>query len=242
MSNELMDNIKNSIQDLKGKIRNNVRTSTTKDILADSRIRREKRMKELQKIKDEYAERNTPKDYSENRFNTPLETQPDIDSNMESNELMENIRNSIQELKQQKLDRMNLKGNDESFDNSLNDNSDNASPLTRESEQSLETNEPEDKNISDSLEDVTKDSSNVIKDADIVENVVNTASDVADTLEGAAGTITAAGGEFDPIQDIIGAVLAIGGAVTSGVSINAKKPVVAQPIIEQQEGMAATEA
>ena len=238
MSNELMDNIKNSIQDLKGKIRNTVRTSTTKDILADSRIRREKRMKELQKIKDEYAERNTPKE----QFNKPLETQPDIDSNMESNELMENIRNSIQELKQQKLDRMNLKGNDESFDNSLNDNSDDVSPLTRESEQSLETNEPEDKNISDSLEDATKDSSNVVKDADIVENVANTASDVADTLEGAAGTITAAGGEFDPIQDIIGAVLAIGGAVTSGVSINAKKPVVAQPIIEQQEGMAATEA
>ena len=74
-------------------------------IIREKRIRREKRMKELKKIKDEYAERNTPKEQFNKPLETQLEPQEDIDSNIENNEVMDNIRNSIQELKQQKLDR-----------------------------------------------------------------------------------------------------------------------------------------
>ena len=204
------------------------------------------KLKNLKSARNKFIKENVP---SIPPVNLEKIDQEADDRLLQKNEIMDSIRSSIEELKKQKFDRINLKSNDKSFNNSLNDTSEKVSPMNEESEKSITINQPEEKNISDNLQDAVK-TSDAVEDGDIAESigkaagdVGKVAGDVGDTLESAAGSISAAGGEFDPIQDIIGGILAIGGAIASGVSVDEKRaPEIAEPIIEQQQSMQGVEA
>lgn len=213
------------------------------------------KLKNLKSAKKNFIENNVPK---EKPINNPLNleniaNQEETDRLLQRNEIIDNIRSNMEELKKQKFDRINLKSDDESFNNSLNDNSDKVSPMEEESEKSLTVNEPEEKDINEGLEDAGKASKGIEDGDNIAESIGKAAGDVGkvagsiagdvgDTLESTAGAITAGGGEFDPIQDIIGGILAIGGAIASGVSVDEKKgPEIPEPIIEQQQSMQGVE-
>lgn len=201
------------------------------------------KLKNLKSARNKFIKENVPSIPPVNLEKIDQETDNRL---IQKNEIMDSIRSSIEELKKQKFDRINLKSDDKSFNNSLNNNDDKVSPMNEESEKSITVNEPEEKNISDNLQDAVK-GSNAVEDEDIagsaIKSVANIGGDVADTLESAAGSISAAGGEVDPIQDIIGGILAIGGAIASGVSVDEKKtPQIPEPIIEQQQSMQGVEA
>jgi len=204
------------------------------------------KLKNLKSARNKFIKENVP---SIPPVNLEKIDQEADDRLLQKNEIMDSIRSSIEELKKQKFDRINLKSNDKSFNNSLNDTSEKVSPMNEESEKSITFNQPEEKNISDSLEDAVK-TSDAVEDGDIAEsigksvaNIGKVAGDVGDTLESAAASITAGGGEIDPIQDIIGGILAIGGAIASGVSVDEKRtPQIPEPIIEQQQSMQGVEA
>ena len=56
------------------------------------------------------------------------------------------------------------------------------------------------------------------------------------------GEIVGSGGEIDPIQDIIGGLIAVGGAIGSAVSVEEKKArPQAMPIIQQQQTLEGTQ-
>ena len=204
------------------------------------------KLKNLKSARNKFIKENVP---SIPPVNLEKIDQEADDRLLQKNEIMDSIRSSIEELKKQKFDRINLKSNDKSFNNSLNDTSEKVSPMNEESEKSITINQPEEKNISDNLQDAVK-TSDAVEDGDIAEsigksvaNIGKVAGDVGDTLESAAASITAGGGEIDPIQDIIGGILAIGGAIASGVSVDEKRtPQIPEPIIEQQQSMQGVEA
>lgn len=225
------------VKDLVNKSNNLIKDIKRKQLL------RKLKLKNLKSAKNNFIKENVP---SIPPLNLEKIDQEADERLMQRNELMDSIRSTIAELKKQKFDRINLKSNDESFNNSLNNNDDKVSPMDEESEKSITVNEPEEKNISDNLENSVK-TSDAVEDDDIAESIGkaagNIADDVGDTLDSTAASITAAGGEFDPIQDIIGGILAIGGAIASGVSVDEKKaPQIPEPIIEQQQNMQGVEA
>ena len=225
------------VKDLVNKSNNLIKDIKRKQLL------RKLKLKNLKSAKNNFIKENVP---SIPPLNLEKIDQEADERLMQRNELMDSIRSTIAELKKQKFDRINLKSNDESFNNSLNNNDDKVSPMDEESEKSITVNEPEEKNISDNLENSVKTVDGA-EDDDIAESIGkaagNIADDVGDTLDSTAASITAAGGEFDPIQDIIGGILAIGGAIASGVSVDEKKaPQIPEPIIEQQQNMQGVEA
>ncbi len=225
------------VKDLVNKSNNLIKDIKRKQLL------RKLKLKNLKSAKNNFIKENVP---SIPPLNLEKIDQEADERLIQRNELMDSIRSTIAELKKQKFDRINLKSNDESFNNSLNNNDDKVSPMDEESENSITVNEPEEKNISDNLENSVKTVDGA-EDDDIAESIGkaagNIADDVGDTLDSTAASITAAGGEFDPIQDIIGGILAIGGAIASGVSVDEKKaPQIPEPIIEQQQNMQGVEA
>ena len=74
------------------------------------------------------------------------------------------------------------------------------------------------------------------------EKIGSDVEKVAKVGEEVGGEIVGGGGEIDPIQDIIGGLIAVGGAIGSAVSVEEKKArPTAMPVIQQQQTLAGTQ-
>ena len=151
---------------------------------------------------------------------------------------MDEMRNNLQEMTNQvKQNRIDLRQNDE-------DINDDPKP---------QRTEPEESN--DGIEDAGNDLDKV-SDDDILESTANKLSegekigsdvgkigeDVGKVGEELGGEVVAGGGEIDPIQDIIGGLIAVGGAIGSAVSVEKEKErPTAMPVIQQQQTLEGTQ-
>ncbi len=151
---------------------------------------------------------------------------------------MDEMRNNLQEMTNQvKQNRIDLRQNDDDI------NDDPAPQRTQ----------PEESN--DGIEDAGNDLDKV-SDDDILESTANKLSegekigsdvgkigeDVGKVGEELGGEVVAGGGEIDPIQDIIGGLIAVGGAIGSAVSVEKEKErPTAMPVIQQQQTLEGTQ-
>ena len=147
---------------------------------------------------------------------------------------MDEMRNNLQEMTNQvKQNRIDLRQNDDDI------NDDPAPQRTQ----------PEESN--DGIEDAGNDLDKV-SDDDILESTANKLSEgekigedvekVGKVGEELGGEVVAGGGEIDPIQDIIGGLIAVGGAIGSAVSVEKEKErPTAMPVIQQQQTLEGTQ-
>ena len=113
--------------------------------------------------------------------------------------------------------------------------------------------EPDD---SDPIEDTSSGNpTDKISDDDLLESTANKLSEgskvgedvedigkVAKDVSAVGDSVVAGGGEIDPIQDIIGGLIAVGGAIGSAVSVEEKKArPTAMPVIQQQISLEGTQ-
>ena len=149
---------------------------------------------------------------------------------------MDEMRNNLQEMTNQvKQNRINLRQNDE-------DINDDPKP---------QRTEPEESN--DGIEDANEGNPvDKVSDDDILESTANKLSEgekigedvekVGKVGEELGGEIVGGGGEIDPIQDIIGGLIAVGGAIGSAVSVEKEKErPTAMPVIQQQQTLEVTQ-
>ena len=149
---------------------------------------------------------------------------------------MDEMRNNLQEMTNQvKQNRINLRQNDE-------DINDDPKP---------QRTEPEESN--DGIEDANEGNPvDKVSDDDILESTANKLSEgekigedvekVGKVGEELGGEIVGGGGEIDPIQDIIGGLIAVGGAIGSAVSVEKEKErPTAMPVIQQQQTLEGTQ-
>ena len=146
---------------------------------------------------------------------------------------MDEMRNNLNEMRdsinQSRQNRIDLRQTDE---DTMNDE-----PTPKRTQP-----EPQDE---DPIEDTSSGNpTDKISDDDLLESTANKLDEgakvgedvekVAKVGEELGGEIVGGGGEIDPIQDIIGGLIA-GGAIASAVSVEERKPrPTAMPVIQQQ--------
>ena len=155
---------------------------------------------------------------------------------------MDEMRNNLQEMTNQvKQNRIDLRQNNDDIMNN-----DDPKPQRTEPEESNDgiedSNEGNDLDkVSD--DDILESTANKLSEGEkISSDVGKIGEDVGKVGEELGGEIVGSGGEIDPIQDIIGGIIAIGGAIGSAVSVEEKKAKPqAMPIIQQQQSLEGTQ-
>ena len=238
-----------------------------KDVLTQSRESRAVRQAKLKQIKDEMGLNLLPLapsiagrvkkglSSSEKDELDDLKNKPDMDDddlqrfselqekNSNDFEDMDEMRNNLNEMTNQiKQNRIDLRQNDE--DSMTNDD-----PKPQRTQPEIDENDPiEDTNEGNPIDKVSDDdllesTANKLSEGEkIGSDVGKIGEDVGKVGEELGGEIAAGGGEIDPIQDIIGALISIGGAIGSAVSVEEKKArPQAMPIIQQQQTLEGTQ-
>ena len=149
---------------------------------------------------------------------------------------MDEMRNNLQEMTNQvKQNRIDLRQNDED----INDDPKPQRTQPQESNDGIEdANEgnPVDK-VSD--DDILESTANKLSEGEKIGEDVEKVGKVGEEL---GGEIVGGGGEIDPIQDIIGGLIAVGGAIGSAVSVEKEKErPTAMPVIQQQQTLEGTQ-
>ena len=257
-------------KELKKKVREGL--NKNKSVLTQSRESRAIRQAKLKKIKDEMGLNLLPiapsiiskskslikkgltsseKDELDNLKNKgdldndELQRFSDLQEKLNDNtgEEMDTMRNNLEQMRdnlnQARQDRINLKQNDE---DSINTNDDPKPQRTQPEEstenpvEDLNESEPVDK-ISD--DDILESTANKLSEGEKIGSDVEKIGKVGEEL---GGEIVGGGGEIDPVQDIIGGLIAVGGAISTAVSVEEKKtPPVSEPIIQQQQTLEGTQ-
>ena len=185
-------------------------------------------------------------DYKPNINLDNLASQDETSQNINKMDVMTEIRQNLDDLKNQQISRESLKQNDNSFN--IDGDSTQKNPFSNDD---IIDSKPSSQNpINTDSEDFTSQN-NINDDDTLVDKVASStgkdageaAGDAAgDLLEDTASAVAGAGGEADPIQDIIAGGIAIGGAIFSGLDIDkdkVDKPAV--PFIEPQQGLQSAE-
>ena len=159
---------------------------------------------------------------------------------------MDEMRNNLEEMRdnlnQARQDRINLKQNDE---DSINTNDDPKPQRTTPEE--TEGNPVEDLNELDPVDKVSDDdilesTANKLSEGSKIGEDIEDVAKVGKDVSAVGDSVVAGGGEIDPIQDIIGGLIAVGGAISSAVSVEEKKArPQAMPIIQQQQTLQGTQ-
>ena len=255
-------------KELKKRIRAGL--NKNKDVLTQSRQNREIRQAKLKKIKDEMGLNLLPlapsvvgkgksmikKGLSSNDKDEldQLKNKPDMDdddlqrfselqekSSQGLGDDMDEMRNNLNQMRdsinQSRQNRIDLRQTDE---DSMNDE-----PTPKRTQP-----EPQDE---DPIEDTSSGNpTDKISDDDLLDSTANKLSEgakvgedvekVGKVGEELGGEIVGGGGEIDPIQDIIGGLIAVGGAIGSAVSVEEKKArPTAMPVIQQQRSLEGTQ-
>lgn len=268
-SRELKEKIRKERNIRKLEIRKNL--DSNKSFIADSMERREIRQAKLKQIKDEMGMNLLPVapsivskgksmikkglSSSEKDEMDDLKNKPDMDdddlqrfsdlqeknsNNFEDmDEMRENLEQMRDSINQSRQNRIDLRQTD---DDTMNDEP--TPKRTQPEPQDDEESPIEDANDGNPVDKVTDD--------DMLESTANKLSEsekigsdvgkVAKVGEEVGGEIVGGGGEIDPIQDIIGGLIAVGGAIGSAVSVEEKKPrPQAMPVIQQQQSLEGTQ-
>lgn len=257
-------------KELKKKVREGL--NKNKSVLTQSRESRAIRQAKLKKIKDEMgmnllpvapsiiskskslikkgltsSEKNELDDLKNkpNMDDDDLQRFSDLQEKMNENtgEEMDTMRNNIEEMtdriNEARQNRINLKQNDEDSIDTNNDpkpqrtqpEGSNENPV-----EDLNESEPVDK-VSD--DDILESTANKLSEGEKIGSDVEKIGKVGEEL---GGEIVGGGGEIDPVQDIIGGLIAVGGAISTAVSVEEKKtPPVSEPIIQQQQTLEGTQ-
>jgi hypothetical protein len=183
--------------------------------------------KEIRENKSKLSNDITPK-------TEDLQPQQEIDTRLERSDLMDEIRQNIQDVKNQ-YNRVNLKQNDDSF-NLDGDNDKNKSPF--ENDEEINT-----QNTTETTPDTQiNTSNNELDDDDVASKIVSgvsKAEDIGEGLEtGAEAVEVAGGGPEDPISDVLAGIMAVGGAIATGLDIDTDKTSPPQvPTIQVNQGL-----
>ena len=175
------------------------------------------------------------------RFNELVEQKSQGISD-EMDEMRNNLEQMRDSLNQARQDRIDLRQNEE---DSINTNDDPKPQRTQPEEsnenpvEDLNESEPIDK-ISD--DDILESTANKLSEGGKIGEDVEDIGKVAKDVSAVGDSVIAGGGEIDPIQDIIGGLIAVGGAISSAVSVEEKKArPQAMPIIQQQQTLQGTQ-
>ena len=251
-------------KELKKRIRSGL--NKNKSVLTQSREAREIRQAKLKKIKDEMGLNLLPltpsiiskgvkrglSDGEKDELNN-LKNKGDLTNEEDDrfNELvekrsqgigddMDEMRNNLEQMRdslnQAKQNRIDLRQTDD----------DDMTPKRTQPEESSDntiedTNEgnPVDK-VSD--DDMLESTANKLGEGAKIGEDVEDIGKVAKDVSAVGDSVVAGGGEIDPIQDIIGGLIAVGGAIGSAVSVEEKKArPTAMPIIQQQQTLQGTQ-
>ena len=159
-------------------------------------------------------------------------------------EMRENLNEMRDSINQSRQNRIDLRQTDEdTMDQSTDD------PTPKRTQPEPQDEDPiEDSNAGNDLskiddDDMLESTANKLSEGSKVgEDVGKIGEDVGKVGEELGGEVVAGGGEIDPIQDIIGGLIAVGGAIGSAVSVEEKKArPTAMPVIQQQQTLEGTQ-
>jgi len=159
-------------------------------------------------------------------------------------EMRENLNEMRDSINQSRQNRIDLRQTDEdTMDQSTDD------PTPKRTQPEPQNEDPiEDSNAGNDLskiddDDMLESTANKLSEGSKVgEDVGKIGEDVGKVGEELGGEVVAGGGEIDPIQDIIGGLIAVGGAIGSAVSVEETKArPTAMPVIQQQQSLEGTQ-
>ena len=157
---------------------------------------------------------------------------------------MDEMRNNLNEMRdsinQSRQNRIDLRQTD---DDTMTDD-----PTPKRTQPEPQDEDPiEDSNAGNDIskiddDDMLESTANKLSEGAKVGEDVEDIGKVAKDVSAVGDSVVAGGGELDPIQDIIGGLIAVGGAIGSAVSVEEKKArPTAMPVIQQQISLEGTQ-